>query len=173
VSALSLDEAKAHLNITADVDDSELQAFIDAAERAIAHYTGPLEPTTRTIRVPGGQALVLPVPVISLTTVTPILPGATALDLSGFDIDPISGVVTNYTALPLSAREYIVTYVAGWSDVPDDLLLAVKVLLRHFWSSQRGGGQRPGRTPEPAAVPYALPYFVLTLIEPYQRPGIA
>ncbi|GAA4358427.1 head-tail connector protein [Angustibacter luteus] len=170
MSALLLADAKEHLNVTITLSDAELQQLIDACEKAIAHWTGPLEPTTKTKRVAGGSSLFLPPPVISLTSVTPVLPGAVAMDLAGFDIDPETGQVTNYSSLPLYADRYIVVYQAGYTTLPDDLMLAVKELLRHVYSSSQ---RKPGSTPSQVVSPYFLPNFVETLIEPYRGTGFA
>lgn len=137
MSALSLADAKTHLNITGTDDDTELQSFIDAAEAVIALRCGPLASTATTSRVEGGSVLILPVsPAISLTSVTPV--GGSALSLTGISLAAERGVVSYDSGSAFSARLYDVVYDAGRSSVPADLMLAVKELVRHMWATQRG-----------------------------------
>lgn len=176
MSTVPLADVKAHLNITGTNDDTELQAVIDAAEAAIAKRVGPLAPTSVTVRVDGARAgLALPVtPVVSLTSVTPV--NGTALTVG--DLYQANGIITYPTGLTFSAPYgYDVVYVAGYSTLPADLVLAVKEMCRHLWRSQRGSGvRRPGSgAPEPTATPtFLFPYVVTSLIEPYdQGPVVA
>lgn len=182
MSVLSLAEAKQHLNITNTANDDEVVAFRDAAEAFITRRIGPLEPTVVTRRVVRyGNSLVLPVvPVLSLTSVSPDYGSPVTVGDLRFDAD--SGVVS-YTAATATFGRYLYTvvYTAGWPDgqLPADLLMAVKELLRHLWTSQRGSGVRPGsRPPEGAAntlpgASYLLPIRVEQLLANYQLPGIA
>lgn len=178
MSALPLDDAKAHLNITSSTNDAELQGFIDAAEAAIAKKVGSLEPVTTTSRVPGGSALALPVsPAISLTSITPI--NGSALALSAYYLNTESGVISNVWGACFPAIAYDVVYQTGRTDCPDDLLLAVKELVRHMWETQRGGAQRPGSRPSEAlsntlpGAAYTFPIRVTELLVPHVRFGFA
>lgn len=178
MSVLSLDAAKAHLNVTGTKDDIEIAETIDAAEAAITKRVGPLEPTLKTVRVSGGSALVLPTtPAVSLTSITPV--NGAALTLADAYLDSEAGVVLNMWGGSFSSIAYDVAYVAGREDCPADLMLAVKELVRHLWKSQRGGAQRPGSQPSDAmsntlpGAAYAFPFRVEQLIAPYERPGFA
>jgi hypothetical protein len=179
MSLLTLAQAKAHLNTSATVNDGEMQLFIDSAEAAIAQRCGPLEATTTTVRVDGGgYALVLPVmPVASLTSVTPA--DSAALTLSDLYLDEAAGLVTYDTGTTyFSARHYDVVFEAGRSSVPDDLMLAVKELVRHLWESQRNPSRFPGSTISEGPVAtmgagYLMPYRVQELIAPYLQAGFA
>lgn len=176
MSALTLADAKTYLNISAATYDVELQTFIDAAEAAIAQRVGPLTTTSVTKRVPGwGWALHLPIyPAVSLTSVTPV--AGSALTLGDLHLEPDIGNVSYNGGSFFSSSAYDVVYTVGRSPVPVDLLMAVKELLRHLWTTQRGVS-RPG--PGPAADPpspsgFLMPYRVLELIAPYQLlPGLA
>lgn len=176
MATLSLSEAKTHLNISSSSNDAEIELVIAAAEAAIAKRVGPLASTNVTVRVEGGWSLVLPViPAISLTTVTPV--GGSAL--TGLHLDAAAGVVTYDSGAGFPARYYDVVYVAGRAECPDDLLMAVKELVRHMWTTQRGGTQRPGSQPSEAlsnSLPgsaYAFPFRVEQLISPHTQPGFA
>lgn len=165
MSVLALTDAKRHLNISSDQHDYELQDFIDSAERTLAHWVGPLEPTpvTQQVTVPDGRgtAYLSVTPVVSLTSVTR---GGTTVDVTSLLADAGEGIVT------LSPGAYTVGYVAGHDPLPADLLQAVKELLRHLWTTQRGSGVRPGQGQTEQQQPgagYLLPYRVQELISPY------
>lgn len=172
MSVLDLTTAKDHLNITGDAYDVKVQAALDAAEAAIARKVGPLTATAVTSRVSGrSSALVLPtVPVVSVTSVT----GSDSSTISVADLvtDP-AGVVEYATCGSFPAAAYTVVYQAGRASLPADLEMAVLELLRHLWTTQRGGGTRPGSTPSeglsntlPGAA-FTFPIRVEQLIEAY------
>lgn len=180
MSALELTEAKKHLNITTQGDDTELQNAIDVAEAAIGQRVGPLIPTEVTVRVAGRRStLALPVtPVISLTAVT-MDGAATVVNVADLDVDSDIGLLAYAQPRRFSGGYYTVTYMAGWVDPPPDLLWAVKEMLRHLWTTQRASlSGRPSLTGEQqqeAAVPFgtfSLPNRVLELLEPYMEVAI-
>jgi hypothetical protein len=169
VAALSLSDLKAFLNKTDDSDDDELVAMIDRAQAILTPRIGPLEPTTYTELYTGPGPIVLRrYPVLSVTSVTD---GGNVVSDSYLDVD--SGVLYGtYSSWP--ARSVSVTYVAGRDLLPADLETALLELVRHLWTSQRGGGSlRPTFPGEdaPQQQPgsgYLLPYRVESLIEPYR-----
>lgn len=177
MSVLTLAQGKAHLNITVATYDTEVQEFIDAAEAAIAKRVGPLASTSTTSRVAGGCSLSLPVtPVISLTSVTPV--NGSALTVADLHVEA-NGDVTYNTGGSFTSASYDVVYAAGRASVPADLLMAVKELLRHMWTTQRGSGS--GRPGSPFAeslantVPgsaYTFPIRVEQLVAPYLQVGV-
>lgn len=117
--------------------------------------------------------MVLPSPpVVSLTSVTPV--GGSALTLVDLHLDAGAGVVTyDLGGWWFGSPFYDVVYESGRESVPDDLLLAVKELVRHLWStSQRGGSRRPG-SEAMASAGFLLPYAVESLIEKHLQPGFA
>lgn len=172
MSALTLDDAMTHLNITVDTYDGELQAVIDSAEAMLAQRVGPLEATTVTRRIPGcTSALVLPVtPAIELTSVTPNT--GSALTVADLYLDGRSGLVTRNDLGSFTAAFYDVVYEAGRATCPDDLLFAVKELVRHLWRTQRGGSARPGSTDSQQAPGYLIPYAVAELLAPHVQIGV-
>lgn len=176
MSVLTVDDAKAHLNITAEGNTGKLQGMIDAAEAAIARRVGPLEPTTVTVTTSGSAALNLPVyPILSLTSVTG--DGGTVIPLAGLTVDSQSGVITGSAGFGSGA--YVVTYTAGRETCPADLLMAVKEMVRHLWETQRGPTGRPGSNRSestsntiPGAA-YIYPFRVEQLIAPHEQFGFA
>lgn len=181
MSAVTLAEAKTHLNITATTNDTELQAFVDRAEAAIVKRCGPLVATSVTSRVRGGSSiLALPkTPVLSLTSITPL--DGTALTASDYIVST-GGNVEGKTGVTFRSRWYDVAYSAGHgataADVPADLKLAALELVRHLWDTQRGGTVRPGSRPSDAmsnTIPgaaYLFPFRVEQLMAPYVQVGI-
>lgn len=150
MSAVTLAEAKTHLNMTGSSNDAELQRFIDVAETAIGNRVGPLTPVSVTEKHNGGASvIVLRQPrAVSLTSVS--YADGTTSTLSDYDLDTDTGILywnygtAGYFGGP--ARNVTVTYMAGWASVPEDLRQAVKELVRHLWETQRGAnsGARPG-----------------------------
>jgi hypothetical protein len=168
VSVLTLTAAKEHLNITVATYDAELQATIDAAEGIIGQEVGPLTPTAVTDRVwsNGYQIMLRTTPVISLTSVTSVYATQTA-DVASLFVSP-AGVVTWGTGrYYFFGGYYDVTYQAGRSTVPDALLFAVKELVRHLWTTQQGGGVRPGSAPQSTTPGFLIPNMVREAMEPY------
>lgn len=175
MSTLTLAEAKTHLNITSTDHDAELQVFIDAAEAAIVAKCGPLAATatTETVTAASGMLLLANPPAISLTSVTPV-DGGTALTVSDLRLDERAGVVYE-----VPDGTYTVVYSAGRSSVTEDLMQAVRELVRHLWQTQRGQTKRPGsNTSETTAntitgAAYLLPFRVSELIAPHMQAGLS
>jgi len=177
-SVLDLASAKAYLNITAGTFDAELQAVIDAAEAALAQHVGALQPTALTDRVEGGDvALVLPTaPVVGLTSVTGV--SGSTVTIGDLYVNQGAGVVTYNSGISFAERYYTVVYNAGRATCPDDLLLAVKELVRHIWETQRGSGRPGSRSSEMLSntlpgFAYTFPFRVSELIAPHLQPGFA
>lgn len=178
MSALSVPDALTHLNMTSGNHDGELTRMIDAAEAAIAKRVGPLEATAVTERVSGGRtSLVLNhPPFISLTSVTPV--GGTALTVGDLYLSPAGIVTYAESDTCFGERSYDVAYSAGRATCPDDLLMAVKELVRHMWDTQRGGARRPGSTTSDAAsntlpgAAYLFPFRVEQLLAPHELSSV-
>lgn len=147
MSVLSVPEAKVHLNIKSGDHDAELETVVSAAQQAIEGEVGPLESTVKTDRARGGAtSLILrTAPAISLTSVTPI--GGSPLLTADLDLDAWAALVHRVDGMSFPDRAYTVVYTAGRAECPEDLLMALKELVRHMWTTQRGGSQRPGSQP--------------------------
>lgn len=173
MSVVTVAEVRAYLG-TAAADDAKLQVFIDSAEAAIAKRVGPLASTPVTKVVDGrGHSLILPcTPVIgALTSVT----GNTGEVIAPADLTVLPPGVVKYTlgGYCFPAAWYTVVYNAGRATCPTDLQTAVKELVRHLWTPQRGAA-RTGPAPDIQADPgFLMPYRVLELINPYLQPGFA
>lgn len=142
MSVLSLDDAKDWLKITTAENDFKLQSVIDGAEAALGEACGPLAVQTETVRLDGGVGVLwLPVsPVSSLTSVTPA--DSVALSLADLYLDKRKGTVEQNSGSGFYARYYTVVYEAGRDSCPEDLLTAVKELVRSNWSASQRGSAR-------------------------------
>lgn len=178
MAVLSLPDAKAYLNITTTESDTDLTAIIASAEAAIARRVGPLEAAARTERVyPNETALVLLPPAASLTSV--VDDSGSALTVGDLYLNSESGVVTRNDGGAFSARYYTVVYQYGRATCPEDLVLAVKEMVRHLWVTSRGVPSRAKSAMSEATantIPgaaYILPFRVSELIAPHMQPGFA
>ena len=176
MSAVSLADVKAHLQMESSVNDVELQRFIDVAEAAIGTRVGPLTPVSVTEKHSGGgTCLVLKRPrAVSLTSIA--YADGTTSTLADYDLDQDTAIVywnVNTTGrFPGAGRNVTVTYTAGFASLPADLVHAVKELVRHLWETQR-----PNRLLRGASVddltPGAFsswPIRVQELVAPYIAP---
>lgn len=177
MAVLTLPLAKTHLNIPAatGTHDVELQAVIDAAEAAIGERVGPLEPTARTVRaVPTFRHIRVPGPAVSLTSITDA--DGAAITLSDLYLNAGPGLISFNDGRSFTSRYYTVVYSAGRAICPNDLLLAVKELVRHLWESQRGAARSAispmGDAPNVGGPGYLLPYRVQELIAPHIVPAV-
>jgi hypothetical protein len=140
---VSLGEVKDHLNIPIDTTthDQELERKIGSATGAVEFFCGPVVRRTYIDEVQGGNgALVLHRDqVVSLTSVTPILTSAPAVTLADLDVSP-TGIIRHKAGQSISWGTLRVAYVAGRTDIPDELIEAALIIIAHLWETQRGPG---------------------------------
>jgi hypothetical protein len=178
---LSLSDAKAHLNIASTAHDDEVRGWIEAVTAAVEVFTGPVVVRTVVEDHDACGALTLSLrqpPVLSLTTVSPVLTGGTAYTVGGLDASS-SGIVRSLDGSRLYGP-LRVTYTAGRRIVPAAITAAAKIILQHLWRTQQGPG-RPQRglddfdVTEPIpGLGYAIPNRAVQMLEPYKLPpGVA
>ena len=180
MAAVTLTEAKAHLNISTSstADDTELAAFIDVAQALVEAEVGPLAATTCTDSFDGGTDLLLLTrgPVVSVTSVK--VAGSTASSTS-YDV---AGQYLRSSAGPFGGGlgEVVVTYSAGHTSAAHLQLgrHATLELLRHLWATQRGtmAGRNPfsgDEAPASAGAGWSMPNRVRELLRPLRAPGVA
>ncbi|WP_435252034.1 head-tail connector protein [Streptomyces tendae] len=185
MALLTLEDAKAQLNTKSDVDDTELQAYIDSVTAVIEEFVGPVEPREVTEQHDAGhgrRVLVLrTMPVLSLTSVTPLLVGGVSYPVDGLVLDEESGEVRRRNGGSFRGLLQVVEQ-AGRLSVPSTINLAARMLVQHLWRTQRpsrGGGLAGGGDDYSVASPipgfgYAVPNRVLELLQPYRLPpGVA
>jgi uncharacterized phiE125 gp8 family phage protein len=147
VAVPNLTDLKAHLNITVDTDDAELQETLDAALELVADLVGPIAEgvVTETHYGMNSGALVLRrMPVAELTAVSS-RSGATttALTLDDYELDAATGLVRRVDGGRFYGS-FVVTYSTGRESVPASLRLAVLIVAAHLWETQRMPGFQSG-----------------------------
>lgn len=156
---VSLQTVKDHLNIASATNDEELRRLIASATSQVEDRIGPVARRTvvERVRLDLGQRrfwLAQP-PVISLTSITAVSTGASAITVGALDVDPTSGAVTYldpYGYFP--AGVYTVTYVAGRAVVDEGIVNAALDYVRGAWETQRGAASLPLQgSPEEAFQP--------------------
>ncbi|MEW2570496.1 head-tail connector protein [Streptomyces sp. NPDC047070] len=185
MALLTLEEAKLQLNLTTDTDDEELQTYVDAVTAPIEEYIGPVEPREVTERqdAEGGRRILVlrTTPVLSLTSVEPLLAGGVSHPVGGLVLDPDTGEVRRYDGGWFRGL-LLFTLQAGRTTTPPTVNLAARMLVQHLWRTQRPGrsGGLPGGGEDYSVgqpIPgfgYAVPNRVLELLAPYRLPpGVA
>lgn len=175
---VELADVKAHLNLTGDGDDAELQQMLDAAVAHLSRLVGPLTATAYTERLSGnsgGPLILSHTPVVSLTSVA--YSDGTSVDVDDLDVGENGLVYWNYGTTgywTTGSRNVTVVYEAGRSDLPADLRLAVLELTRHLWTTQRGIAENRPRFDDgpddfaPTGSSFTLPRRVEELIAPFR-----
>ncbi|MEU9894238.1 head-tail connector protein [Streptomyces phaeochromogenes] len=186
MALLTLAEAKAQLDIDTAAQDTELQVYIDALTAAIERHVGPVEnrAVTETTTAGGATVCLSHIPVVTLTSLVPILTGGTAVEVADVAVDGATGILRRKDGTRFCGGPWTATYTAGrGATVPPTIKLAALILLQHLWRTQYGsarglsgvGGGDDWSVTEP--IPgwgYAIPNRVLQLLEPYKvPPGVA
>ncbi|MGW3595008.1 head-tail connector protein [Streptomyces sp. NPDC005167] len=178
MALLTLEDAKQQLDIESTSSDVELQAYIDAVVAVIERHVGPVEirPVTETLNSTGVRLALTRVPVVSLTSVTPVLAGGLALDVASLALDPDTGIVRRLDGAAFYGGPWTWTYTAGRGSAQANVNLAARMLLQHLWRTQYGaarggGGADDYSVTEPIpGFGYAIPNRVLELLEADKAP---
>jgi len=200
-SHITFADARQRLNTSATSDD-EIQAFIAAAVSAQERRVGAIAPRTVTEVVTGwpqgyhswhpgylmlGQTRPAEqLPVLSVTSAT--LNGVTVDTSQWFVENGLAGKIRPSVSWPFGSSApgftygvFAVTYVAGRSPVPQDLVEAGLLRVMHYAATQRGGGGGAqiigaASTDEPVGVDSTDFLLILRaedLEKPYLMSGIA
>lgn len=162
---VSLDDVKNHLSIPlADTsNDEKLRDFIAAATRVVEHYVGACNARTVVDTFTGDwlKPIIFPrsQPIISLTSVTELgitlTQGVDYLLTQEGGICRIAGTVNSYPrGWVYGVNDVVVTYIAGRSIIPDNIIEATKALVAVNWRPERGGNMNP--YDENAGDPFAV-----------------
>lgn len=177
-NVISLADAKQTLNITTTAHDDELRGFLAAVTAVLEDRTGrqlTMGSVTEQVRTVSGVAVLSEAPVQALTSAVSF-DGAVTWNVSTDLQFTSEGVVGTQINVPPLYGYVVFTYVAGYSTVPGNYLLAARLLLQHLWDTKRGsGGGGPAFAIEDTPVPgtaFAVPNRVLQLIG-VPRGGIA
>ena len=170
---LSLRDAKAHLNQSGTVDDEELRRFIEAATPVVEDVVGPVVVRTYSEVHSSGSLLVLGYcPVVSLTSLAPVLTGGTSSTVADLDFDAETGIVRRLDGGSFTGPVRV-TYQAGRPIVPANITQATAEIVRHMWETQRGhSGARPGFGEEellPTSSGFTIPRRAMELLNPHRK----
>ncbi|WP_405769305.1 hypothetical protein OG539_32815 [Actinacidiphila glaucinigra] len=182
MALLTLAEAKAQLDLDTYTSDIELQAYIDSLTAVVERLVGPVE-TRQVSEVIEGRGPVLclsHIPVVALTSATPLQTGGESLDVADLVTDLPRGLVRRRSGGSFAGGIWTFVYDAGRGEIPATINLAARLLLQHLWRTQYGAA-RGGAGADDFAVTepipgfgYAIPNRVLQLLEPYKvPPGVA
>jgi hypothetical protein len=150
-SLLTLDECKAALGITATTSDTALntlraQISDMIAEECCVPASGVITPTFRSETIIETFRLGPSVPVLTLarrwaTSITSVVEDGVTLANTLYEVEPSTGLLTRLDAddgqIAWDASKVVVTYIAGFSTVPENLKLAAITVLREQWASAR------------------------------------
>lgn len=182
MALLTLDEAKAQLDIETTAHDAELQLYVDAVPAVIEGYVGVVEQRTVT-EVLDGYGLTLSVlhpPVLQVTSLSGVLSGSMSWAPDTLHVNGSAGVIRRLDGGLFTGGPFTVTYTAGRDVVPPTMKLAAAILVQHLWRTQYGSARGVGPADDFAVsepIPgfgYAVPNRVLQLLEPFKLPpGVA
>lgn len=168
---VSLDDVKKHLQIDLDntTHDAELADFIAALPPGIEQLAGPILPVTRTETHRAGRLIVVRHPpiaeVVSMT-------GSAALVVADYEVDAEAGLIGHPDGVTAFAVPTTVVYVSGRVPVPAAVNLAARVIVDHWWRSQRGSSTTRRDRREDADVinipglGFAIPRYAAQLLAP-------
>lgn len=144
MSVPTLTDVKAQLNVSGTEHDALLTTYLGAALRLVEARVGPSSVQTFTETVAGhSTALNLSYrPIVSVTSLTPLVDGWPSFTGTDVDFDERAGSVWRLDLGTLAGR-WDVVYEAGWATWPDNYHLATLITVQHFWRTQRGGSRRP------------------------------
>lgn len=189
-----LADVKTFLRMTGDVDDQLLTSMILAAQDAWRSKGGPLDLVDQPVVEwhDGGGTSIMPyrTPLVSVTGVAETIgtityqlhevdPGSSA-DPWAYSVSRSTGAITRRaagiaTAFAAGERNIMLTYTYGFATLPNDIQLALKMLVKHLWLTQRGSTQRPnagGDDMPQAGAAFMWPYRVLEILRAHIVPGI-
>jgi hypothetical protein len=175
---IPLEEATTGLRFAPNVDpakSSDLRLYLAAATPVIEDITGALLPETRTHSSWGGSRSVvlphLPSQILSIT-----LDG---VPVTAYVPDLASGIVYSGSRQAVTAfgiGDLVITYKTGAAEIPPNVRLAARELVRHWWQigmQASGGGARGSQPDSEVFTPsgFAVPRRVMELCTPHQQVG--
>ncbi len=165
---VGLEEIREQLRRTDNADDSSLRRHLAAATRYIASKVGPIGATTFTERYYVlGDFSVRKHPLISVTSLTP--DAGTAYDASSYRADTDLGQIL--VVAGIGAGWHTLVYRAGWVDIPDNFASAGRIIVKHLWETENGGGGRRVDVTQ-TGLGFAVPNRAIELLNVDKIPGV-
>jgi hypothetical protein len=187
---VGLDDVKRHLNIDlGNVSfDPELTDFIAALPPVVEQLAGPVLPVEVTEDLYSSWAAARPAamglrtsvlvvtrpPIASVSSVL-AFGGSVSIATNDFVVDKAAGLISYATGIHPGL--VTVTYVSGYADVPGAINLAARIIVEHWWTSQRakaasGRADRvdSGDLIDVPGMGFAIPRYAAELLQPF-NPG--
>ena len=169
----SLDDMRAHLNMTERADDAELRLYLEAATLAVERHRGEIVArrsfTDRpTLCAPRHRIALASHPVLSLTSIERT-DGSQTWDVGDWSLDGSTGLLSRLDGDALLGEVDIV-YVAGYRVVPESFVLASAIIAAHLWETQRNTSFASGPAfggediLTPSGIGYAVPHRAVELL---------
>lgn len=173
---LSLEEARAQLNVTGTTGDTELEEYLQVTTDIVENIIGPVVnlPVVEEIHDGGGVILLNRTPVVSVVSVSNWADSTITYANTDYLLNKESGVLRRLGGSAF-AGPVAVSYVAGRSNqTPEAAITAAKVIVQHLFRSQQ---LRPAGPPAPTAdntptVPmlgFAVPNAAVQMLMPHSR----
>ncbi|MBT2594736.1 hypothetical protein [Arthrobacter sp. ISL-72] len=176
---IPLDEVLTGLRLPSNADPAkaqDLRLYLAAATPVIEDITGPMLAATKTYTTWGGDSAVvlpdLPTEILGIT--------ADGAAVTAYVPDLASGLVyagTRSAVTVFPGGELVVTYRIGSAEIPPNIRLAARELVRFWWQGgmqgSGGGTIRGVQQDTDAFTPsgYAVPRRVIELCAPHQQMG--
>jgi hypothetical protein len=179
---INLADAKAQIDKTKTKNDAEIRFYVDAVNSRIETEYGPIMPrvVTETATATRAGELRLSSGRIAGGTVPTVLNGSGAsVSMTGWTISPYGRLIPPTNRIGLYGT-YTVTYVAGFSPVPPDVVLAARELFADWWKLQRLevpaqlaslGDADAYMAASATTRGYAIPNSVAQKLAPYEKLG--
>lgn len=194
-AVVTLDQTKEFLNITNTASDTELPFYMSAATSMWALRGGPVGETAAPLDewYDGGRPSIVTrtYPISSVTlveeswgstkyTLTEVATGSGGTAFA-YTVDKATGTFVRRAAgiavpFAVGERNVHIQYTPGYATVPEDVQLAVLLLIGHMWTTQRGIGKRPGLGGDDTSMTggsFAWPNRCEEILAGYVVPGIA
>lgn len=184
-SIISLAEAKAHLNMSQSrtKDDEELRAMIEAATSVVERHRNEIVArrtfVEHAVMGTSSRMALMHTPVISVTSI--VDSSGAVFDPAGWVLDGQNGTLTKAGGGWSRNADLVVTYEAGYAQIPAHYLLAAKIIMAHLWQTQRiqqvgpqptlgGASRRDEQIVTPSGLGFAIPHRAIELLG--TRPSI-
>lgn len=167
---LSLGEGRALLGLGVDViRDERLRDYIDSATAIVERATDLVwrrQTVVETHDEPWNVLWLRRLPLVAVQSVTD---AGVSVPLTSLCIDTLGSTITrryggNWTG------PVVVTYTAGPTDAPADVLAVVRMVLQHLWTTQGGSSGSPRRATGTDSMPGEIERALRYLARPVGGP---
>lgn len=162
---ISLSLVKQHLEYEDDDRDELIQQYIRASQSWVENFTGKpmvVQTVVEEFSQFKNPMLLSKAPIISITSIEYVDQDEQPQEVTGFRklgsrvYEPVGGWPTNFDFTPI-----VVTYKAGFSDVPADLISAQLLLVAHWFENREAATESPATEVALAVDSLCSPYRFL------------